>query len=66
MDLTPLMKPGSVAVVGASPRMNRATRVITDLQRFGRDRLRALDLNPLVVRDEGRGVVAVDRLIELA
>jgi acyl-CoA synthetase (NDP forming) len=35
MDLTPLMKPKSVAVVGASPRMNRATRVITNLQRFG-------------------------------
>ncbi|MGH6690120.1 MAG: acetate--CoA ligase family protein, partial [Gammaproteobacteria bacterium] len=35
MDLTPLMKPRSVAVVGASPRMNRATRVITNLQRFG-------------------------------
>jgi acyl-CoA synthetase (NDP forming) len=35
MDLAPLMKPGSVAVVGASPRMNRATRVITNLQRFG-------------------------------
>jgi hypothetical protein len=30
------------------------------------DRLRALDLNPLVVLDEGRGVVAVDWLIELA
>jgi acetyltransferase len=35
MDLTPLMKPGRIAVVGASPRMNRATRVITNLQRFG-------------------------------
>ena len=35
MDLTPLMKPKSIAVVGASPRMNRATRVITNLQRFG-------------------------------
>ena len=35
MDLTPLMKPRSIAVVGASPRMNRATRVITNLQRFG-------------------------------
>ena len=30
-----------------------------------RDSLRALDLNPLVVLDEGRGVVAVDWLIEL-
>ena len=35
MDLTPLMKPKSVAVVGASTRMNRATRVIANLQRFG-------------------------------
>ena len=35
MDLTPLMKPRSIAVVGASPRMNRASRVITNLQRFG-------------------------------
>ena len=35
MDLTPLMKPRSVAVVGASQRVNRATRVITNLQKFG-------------------------------
>src|SRR5262245_37679095 len=35
MDLTPLMKPRSIAVVGASPRMNRATRVIDNLRRFG-------------------------------
>jgi acetyltransferase len=35
MDLTPLMKPRSVAVVGASQRVNRATRVITNLQAFG-------------------------------
>ena len=34
-DLTPLMKPRSVAVVGASQRMTRATRVIANLQRFG-------------------------------
>jgi hypothetical protein len=27
--------------------------------------LRALDINPLVVLDEGRGAVAVDWLIEL-
>ena len=31
----PLMKPNSVAVVGASQRPNRATRVIANLQRFG-------------------------------
>ena len=30
-----------------------------------RDRLRALDINPLVVLEDGRGVVAVDWLIEL-
>ncbi len=35
MDLTPLMKPKSIAVVGASERMNRSTRVIANLQRFG-------------------------------
>lgn len=34
-DLVPLMKPRSVAVVGASQRMTRATRVIANLQRFG-------------------------------
>jgi acyl-CoA synthetase (NDP forming) len=31
-----------------------------------RDRLRALDINPLVVRPAGGGAVAVDWLIELA
>jgi acetyltransferase len=35
MDLTPLMRPRSIAVVGASQRMTRATRVIGNLQRFG-------------------------------
>jgi acetyltransferase len=35
VDLIPLMKPRSVAVVGASARLNRATRVIANLQRFG-------------------------------
>src|SRR5512132_1867948 len=35
MDLTPLMKPTSIAVVGASQRMTRATRVVANLQRFG-------------------------------
>ncbi len=51
IDLAPLMKPASIAVVGASQRMTRATRV---------------DINPLLVLDAGRGVVAVDWLIELA
>jgi acetyltransferase len=45
MDLTPLMKPDSVAVVGASPRMNRATRVIDNLHRFGY-RGRVFPINP--------------------
>jgi acyl-CoA synthetase (NDP forming) len=31
-----------------------------------RERLRALDVNPLLVLDDGRGVVAVDWLIEFA
>jgi len=35
VDLTPLMKPKSIGVIGASKRMGRATRVITNLQRFG-------------------------------
>src|SRR3989441_1336305 len=35
MDLTPLMKPKSIGVVGASQRVGRATRVIVNLQRFG-------------------------------
>src|SRR5262245_32853546 len=35
MDLTPLMRPRSVAVVGASLRMGRGTRVIANLQQFG-------------------------------
>jgi acetyltransferase len=34
-DLKPLMKPASIAVVGASQRMSRATRVVANLQRFG-------------------------------
>ena len=35
MDLTPLMKPKSIGVIGASQRIGRATRVIVNLQRFG-------------------------------
>jgi acetyltransferase len=45
MDLTPLMKPKSIAVVGASQRMNRGTRVIANLQRFGYDG-RIFPINP--------------------
>src|SRR5258705_9821562 len=35
MNLAPLMKPASIAVVGASQRLTRATRVVANLQRFG-------------------------------
>jgi len=35
LDLTPLMKPKSIGVIGASQRIGRATRVIVNLQRFG-------------------------------
>src|SRR3989441_1866671 len=45
MDLTPLMKPTSIAVVGASQRMTRATRVVANLQRFGY-RGRIFPINP--------------------
>jgi acyl-CoA synthetase (NDP forming) len=32
VDLSPLMKPKSIGVVGASQRVGRATRVIVNLQ----------------------------------
>jgi acetyltransferase len=35
VNLNPLMKPNSIAIVGASQRRNRATRVLENLQRFG-------------------------------
>jgi acetyltransferase len=35
VNLNPLMKPKSIAIVGASQRRNRATRVLENLQRFG-------------------------------
>jgi acyl-CoA synthetase (NDP forming) len=35
LDLTPLMKPKSIGIVGASQRIGRATRVIVNLQKFG-------------------------------
>lgn len=34
-DLRPLLRPRSIAIVGASPRGNRGTRVIENLRRFG-------------------------------
>jgi acetyltransferase len=44
-DLAPLMKPKSIAVIGASQRMTRATRVIANLLRFGY-RGRIFPINP--------------------
>ena len=44
-DLAPLMKPASIAVVGASQRLSRATRVVANLQRFGY-RGRIFPINP--------------------
>lgn len=44
-DLAPLMNPRSIAVVGASQRVTRATRVIANLQRFGY-RGRIFPINP--------------------
>jgi acetyltransferase len=45
IDLQPLMKPARIAVVGASQRMSRATRVVANLQRFGY-RGRIFPINP--------------------
>jgi acetate---CoA ligase (ADP-forming) len=44
-DLAPLMKPRSVAIIGASQRMSRATRVVRNLQQFGY-RGRIFPINP--------------------
>ena len=46
-----------------------AEQILTEARRVAdaqRERVRALDINPLVVLEEGRGVVAVDWLVELA
>jgi acetyltransferase len=48
------------------PALAAAILGLAALAEAHRDRLRALDLNPLVVLDAGRGVVALDWLIELA
>jgi acetyltransferase len=45
MDLTPLMKPASIAIVGASARMGRGTRVVANLQQLGY-RGRVFPVNP--------------------
>jgi acyl-CoA synthetase (NDP forming) len=39
---------------------------IAALAEAHRERLRAIDLNPLVVREAGKGAVVVDWLVELA
>jgi acyl-CoA synthetase (NDP forming) len=44
-DLAPLMKPRSIAIIGASQRMSRATRVVRNLQSFGY-RGRIFPINP--------------------
>lgn len=38
---------------------------VAELAEAHRDRVRGLDINPLVVLEEGRGVIAVDWLVEL-
>jgi hypothetical protein len=48
------------------PALAAAILGLAALAEAHRDRLRALDLNPLVVLEAGRGVVALDWLIELA
>ncbi len=45
MNLAPLMRPASIAVVGASQRVGRGTRVIANLQQFGY-RGRVYPINP--------------------
>ena len=45
LDLTPLMRPRSIAVIGASQRMGRATRVVKNLKAFGY-RGRIFPINP--------------------
>jgi len=64
---------GAAILSGARGRAPADTRALADaivrvaaLADAHRDSLRALDINPLLVLDEGRGVVAVDWLIELA
>jgi len=64
---------GAAILAGARGRAPGDTRALADsIVRLGAlaeahcASLRALDLNPLLVLDEGHGVVAVDWLIELA
>jgi acyl-CoA synthetase (NDP forming) len=64
---------GAAILSGARGRAPADTRALADaivgvaaLAEAHRDSLRALDINPLLVLDDGHGVVAVDWLIELA
>jgi acetate---CoA ligase (ADP-forming) len=64
---------GAAILAGARGRAPADTRALADaIVRLGalaeahRHSLRALDINPLFVLDDGRGVIAVDWLIELA
>jgi len=45
LDLSPLMRPRSIAIVGASQRMGRATRVVKNLKSYGY-RGRIFPINP--------------------
>jgi acetate---CoA ligase (ADP-forming) len=63
---------GAAILAGARGRAPADTRALADaIVRLGalaeayRHSLRALDINPLLVLDQGRGVVAVDWLIEV-
>jgi len=63
---------GAAILAGARGGAPADARALTEaIVRLGalaeayRDSLRALDINPLLVLDDGRGVVAVDWLIEL-
>jgi acetate---CoA ligase (ADP-forming) len=48
------------------PALVRAIVAVSDLAVATDGRLRALDLNPLIVFPEGHGVLAVDALLELS
>ena len=63
-----LLDARGIAVVGASQQPGRGSSVIANLRaaRFSGEvvahagRIKALDLNPIIVRAEGEGVVAMD------
>ena len=64
---------GSALLRGARGRPSADVRALADtlvrlatLAEAQRARVRALDINPLLVLEDGRGVVAVDWLVELA